>query len=394
MGNEKINVAIFHNIIAPYRVPLFEKLSRHKNVELKIFFGNITKKGRKWRVNTRELNFPHEILWSIATLPRFFTINPALPIKLLSEDFDVYISGGARAPAPYFLGALITFLVAKLHRKPFILWFAETKYPKKLRKKFWKKIISGILDKISLFFIKKSNAYIAYGEGAKKGLIGFGIREEKIFVAPNATPIKDFRQKYEAADAKMLRDKLRITKDAKVILSLSYLLKRKGIHYLIRAFGKLRSERGKIALVIAGSGPYLDELKRLCGENNISDVHFVGYIRHDLTPLYYKMADIYVLPSLSDPWGLTINEAMICEKPVVTTENVGAKELIKDNGIVVPPGNEQELYEALKRLLENQEILKRMGEKSWKYIQAYSIENEAKGFINAIKYACAGRHLT
>ncbi len=185
----------------------------------------------------------------------------------------------------------------------------------------------------------------------------------------------------------MLRDKLRIPKDVKVILSLSYLLKRKGIHYLIRAFGKLRNERGKTALVIAGSGPYLNELKRLCEENNIPDVHFVGYIRHDLTPLYYKMADIYVLPSLSDPWGLTINEAMICEKSVVTTENVGAKELIKDNGIVVPPGNEQELYKALKRLLENQEILKRMGEKSWKYIQAYSIENEAKGFKNAIKYS-------
>ena len=51
-----------------------------------------------------------------------------------------------------------------------------------------------------------------------------------------------------------------------------------------------------------------------------------------------------------------------------------------------------ELYKALKRLLENPDILKRMGKKSWQYIQAYSIENEAKGFINAIKYAC--RHLT
>ena len=103
-------------------------------------------------------------------------------------------------------------------------------------------------------------------------------------------------------------------------------------------------------------------------------------------PAFYKMTDIFVLPTLRDPWGLTINEAMICERPIVTTEDAGAKELVRDNGLVVPSGNEDALYSALEELLSDKEKLKRMGESSWQIIQEYSIENKSNVFLAAISY--------
>jgi glycosyltransferase involved in cell wall biosynthesis len=112
----------------------------------------------------------------------------------------------------------------------------------------------------------------------------------------------------------------------------------------------------------------------------------MGYLPEEMKPAYFKMADIFVLPSLRDPWGLTINEAMICEKPIITTWDVGAKELVRDNGIVVPSGDEKRLYEAMACMLADEARLREMGLKSWEYVQEYSIEKEAEAFLAAISY--------
>jgi len=110
------------------------------------------------------------------------------------------------------------------------------------------------------------------------------------------------------------------------------------------------------------------------------------YIPEEEKASYLKAADIFILPSLRDPWGLTINEAMVCEKPIITTWDVGAKELVRDNGIVVPSGDEEKLYEAMRDLLADRELLFEKGRKSWEYVQEYSIENESRAFLDALRY--------
>ena len=283
-------------------------------------------------------------------------------------------------------GTQIAFLMSRLRGKPFILWTEERDYswvPKMSRLKKW---IFNRVKSLSLYVTRHSEACIALGEEAKKRLIRLGVPMEKIFVGPNVLPIAPFREKYEEVDVHVTRVKLGISSDRTVILSLSYLREVKGIQYLISAFGKLRRKRDDIVLVIAGTGPYQDELKSLQESQNIPDIIFTGYLPEEEKPAFYKMTDIFVLPTLRDPWGLTINEAMICERPIVTTEDAGAKELVRDNGLVVPSGNEDALYSALEELLSDKEKLKRMGESSWQIIQEYSIENKSNVFLAAISY--------
>ena len=84
------------------------------------------------------------------------------------------------------------------------------------------------------------------------------------------------------------------------------------------------------------------------------------------------------MPSFSDPWGLTINEAMVAGLPVITTTNVGAQELIRGNGFVIPPRDSHALEVALAKLLNDDQLRHKMGEQSLEIIKDYTIEHSAQ----------------
>lgn len=249
-----------------------------------------------------------------------------------------------------------------------------------------KRLLFKMVKTLSMLVTLRSDACVALVEKAKKRLRRISVSDDRIFVEPKAVLLMPLRKEFESADGDEARRNIGILENAKIILLLSYFRKIKGIQHLILAFKRLRKERDDVYLVIVGTGPSIDELKALQEENSIPGILFVGYLPEEEKPAYLKMADIFVLPSLRDPWGLTINEAMICEKPIVTTWDVGAKELVRDNGVVVPSGDADKLYEAMASLLNNPEALREMGLKSWEYIREYSIEKEAEAFLNAILF--------
>ena len=103
---------------------------------------------------------------------------------------------------------------------------------------------------------------------------------------------------------------------------------------------------------------------------------------------YYIAADIFVLPTLSDPWGLVVNEAMIFGLPIICTDTAGvAYDLVREgiNGFVVKAGNSDVLYAALKRLCDDPELRETMGKESLKIIKGYTPEKWARNFINAVE---------
>lgn len=103
---------------------------------------------------------------------------------------------------------------------------------------------------------------------------------------------------------------------------------------------------------------------------------------------YYGSVDILVLPSLSDPWGIVINEAMAFGLPIISTDAAGATyDLVKDgvNGFVIKAGSSDELYVALKNLCDSAELRQIMGERSLEIIQDYTPEKWAKAFVAAVE---------
>ena len=362
-------VALFTNTPAPYRAPLFEELSRRVN--LTVFFGSGRQGRRRWHTDTSTFN--GQVLRSIATLPYLYSVNPSLPFKLLKGGFDVYIAGG-----PRLLGTMVTLAVAKIRGKPFILWTGNRRYS-------WHRprLLGRIVGAVARCVERHADACIAYGIDAAWTLLFDGVKPDRIHIAVNTLPYGELKERYAKAKPEELKKRLGIHRDMKVILSLCYLEKRKGVQVLLEAFARLKEDRPDVALVIAGDGPHVQHLKWMA--EGIPDVHFTGYVPEEEKAAYYRMADVYVLPTLMDPWGLTVNEAMICETPVVTTFDAGAWQLASRCGAVVNSGDPIELYEALKELLSSDDELRVLGRRARRTAEKYTVRDMAEKFVEVIR---------
>ena len=130
---------------------------------------------------------------------------------------------------------------------------------------------------------------------------------------------------------------------APVFISLGRFVGKKGYRYLIEAFARLVKEIGPARLLIAGSGPHEADLKSLVNDLGLADdVEFLGWV--DDTEGLFAAGDIFVLPSLDEPFGIVLLEAMAKGKPIVTTRTGGPLDLLDESlAYFVDPGDADDL---------------------------------------------------
>lgn len=163
----------------------------------------------------------------------------------------------------------------------------------------------------------------------------------------------------------------------KIAITVGQFIHRKGFDVLLNAWTKCSKECN---LYIIGAEPteeYLDIKKKLRLEN----VYFEGFKTKKELKCYYQAADLFVLPTREDIWGLVVNEAMANGLPVITTDKcVAGLELIKNgfNGYIVPANNASLLSKKINQLIEDDELRRKMAINSLNTISEYTIENMAK----------------
>lgn len=370
MMKSRAKVLFLHNIVAPYRLPVFEELA--KKIDLKVFFSKKTYKERLWKIDLSKYSFKREILKNFTIGP--FVFNFTLPIKLLKNRPDVYIVGeiGFRT----IFSIIWVFFASRLFKKPLIICSSQidsdwnNQRIKGVRR--YAELILGILRKLLYYY---TDAFIAYGKKAREYLIRRSVPEQKIFLGGNVMPQELLQKVAVLKKDTEYKDKL-------VILALSYLEKRKGIDYLIQAFKELNFDDA--VLIIAGSGQEERNLRKVAG--GADNIRFLGYIDGFEKFKWYSIADVFILPTLHDPWGLVVNEAMYFGLPIITTEAAGASEMIDKNGFVIPPADKERLKIALKCLLENSYLRQKMGKSSKERIKTYNIDYAVKPFMEAINH--------
>ena len=179
------------------------------------------------------------------------------------------------------------------------------------------------------------------------------------------------------------------------ILCLSRIDSNKGHDLLLNAFSLVCKSVPDIHLVIGGgstskAGPteleVLANMKRIIIEKEMGNrVHITGYIPDEHLVATYRQAEMFVLPSLFEPFGMTALEAMACGKPVVASRLGGIREVVtsEESGVVVDPTNPGEFSAAIIRLLKDEQLSQRIGEQgrhivrerySWEAIAARHIE--------------------
>ncbi|GAI76670.1 unnamed protein product, partial [marine sediment metagenome] len=135
-----------------------------------------------------------------------------------------------------------------------------------------------------------------------------------------------------------------------------------------------------------GKAAYLEYVR----EHQIKNIFFEGFVQKEDIVKYYKLADVFVLPSFNEVWGLVVNEAMACGLPIISSKLAGVtRDLVKDgiNGYSFDPDNIEELTEKLKTILGNNELRNKMRAKSLEIIKDKTPQNYAEKILETVKYA-------
>ena len=246
-------------------------------------------------------------------------------------------------------------------------------------------ISKSIKDIVKRWFISKASGCISSGKMADKYLTHYGALKENIYYNHFTSLYNKDILKYPPTleDKQFIKKKRKILHN-QVILSVGRFVHMKGYDILLKAAANFSEEVG---IYIIG-GQITSEYKKLVKELNLKNIYFIDFMTKEELKEYYLAADVFVLPTREDVWGLVINEAMSYALPIVTTERcVAGIEMIENgvNGFIVPVENYEDLYYATKKILVNRNLRENMAIENLKSIREYTYEISAIDIISAIK---------
>jgi glycosyltransferase involved in cell wall biosynthesis len=234
---------------------------------------------------------------------------------------------------------------------------------------FTRKLISWLLN--------SSDAIIAESGNIKELTEKYYQPKAKVEVIPVGFMVPAF--------APVSREELGLRPDDFLIISIGRLVKRKGFDVAIQALAALPDQ--KMKYLIIGDGPEEQVLKALAKDLGVQDrVLFLGFQPEDKKYQYLAVADIYLLSSLHEGFGICLMEAMYSGLPIVSTDNGGQTDLLDDgrNALLAPAGDPGALAAKIKALVADYDARLRMRADNKKDIDKYSIKNVAGEYLSVL----------
>lgn len=210
---------------------------------------------------------------------------------------------------------------------------------------------------------ERSDLIITISKSAKSDIIKhFDIDEKKIRIVPPGIDLQKYSYNYTDMELESIREKYNLPQ--KYILYLGTIEPRKNIERIVKAFKKYKKEvSDDLKLVIVGKkGWKYDNIMKLI-ESMETDIIITGYIDEDDKIPIYKLAQIFVFPSLYEGFGMPVLEAMASGTPVITSNTSSLPEVAGDAGILVDALNENEIFEAYRKILSDKKLQMEMIQK-------------------------------
>jgi glycosyltransferase involved in cell wall biosynthesis len=358
-------VALVTEIIAPYRIPVFNELSDLLDGRLEVVFINESESRRDWTIPTEEIRFRYHVLGGLQLGVPYrgdrqpvYLAPPLLP-RLLRRRFGTVVVGGWN-----HLECYQALAYCKLRQRRFVLW-SETPLlgplPQRRARNALKRLVVGAAD-----------AYAVPGTSAGAYLEALGADPAAVSLAPNAVDV-EYWSRQPAAPAELRRPAL---------LYAGRLIESKGVDLALRAFARSRLA-GSWSFTLAGDGPDRARLEQLA----VPGVEFLGSCDRDRLRALYHGADALVFPSRYDPWGLVLNEAACAGLAPVASDGAGAtRDLVVDgeNGLVFAAGDEDALVRALDRLADDPGLAVALGSRFAAVARTHTPAACARGLAEAI----------
>ena len=296
----------------------------------------------------------------------------------------------------------------------------------------------GLKAVFKRWVVSRFDAALVGGLPHRRYFASLGIPSEKISLGYDAVDNEYFARRAEEVGSQWSVARGPYTLPAHYFLSLGRFVAKKNLGTLIRAYALfLKSHRRSPIsdlqiphLVMVGSGEEEPRLRALCAELQLPicdhaplrtphsalrtpQVHFYGFRQIDENPVFYALADAFILPSLYEEWGLVVNEAMASGLPVVVSETAGCAEdlletgcppgaspedrmrieqsglalKVRQNGFLFNPRSAEELSRALLALEGSANLRALMGAESRRIVDKFSCENFARNAMRAVEAA-------
>jgi glycosyltransferase involved in cell wall biosynthesis len=377
----KRRLVITTEIISPYRIPVFNVLAEHPEVDLHvIFLAETDPSMRRWKIYKEEIRFSYEVLphWRRRLAGYNVLLNRGVAPALERAQPDVIVCGG--------YGYLASWQVlgwARRGKRPVFLWSESNQQDQRRG--------MSHVEMLKRRFIGECSGFVVPGKSAAAYIATFGVPPERIFVAPNAVDNPFFAREALAARSRAAEMRRQLGLPERYFLCVGRLVFSKGVFDLLDAYSQLAPDlRAGTELLFVGDGLEQTELEARAAAIHPGVVRFAGFAHREQLAVYYALAEALVFPTHTDPWGLVVNEAMACGIPIVATDAGGCVvDLVQDgwNGYVVPKNAHEKLAGALTKVARSPDLSAAMGARSAQRIEQYSPHACAAGFVAAMDAA-------
>jgi glycosyltransferase involved in cell wall biosynthesis len=375
-----MRVALCTNILTPYRLPVLRALAETPGWQLRVFVDAASEFDRSWRVDARGLDVAGS--GSLSRVRRGRTLHVPLRLPAALERFrpDVVVSGelGPRT--------LLAALYGHLAQIPLVVWAYPTP---------WSPAASGPRVRWRRALLRRASAVIGMGAAARRALVSLGVPDERIFDAPNAHDREGLEKALAVVDEGSARLALAgLGCRERVALVAGRLIPAKGIAELLEAWDLLAPElRDEWTLLFVGSGPLEPDLRRARDSHRRGEIAWLPCLEFAELVSLYAASQLLVFPSLSDPWGLVVNEALASGLPVLCSSRAGcAEDLVRPgrNGWLADPVDTEAFAAALREALAqpDREALARDARET---AARFGPERMADGMRRAVTSALAER---
>lgn len=362
-----VNIGLVTNIPSPYRIPLFNAIAGRDDVELTVYFMDVTEKNRSWAVAPEKWEFDHVFLdgstWYSNILDRSVAVNWGVISHFREASHDVIVVGGYNHTTCW-----VSLAYSKLSGTPVVPWNGT-----------WSgsiRLDNPLVNTLRQAFARSGQAWIAYGSRAAAALSSWGANEKRILEATNTVDVARFAEQSKQVSRQDSGDEFEL-------LYCGQLIGRKNIETVISALSTISADN--VSLRVVGDGPEENTLQRQADEADVQ-VTFEGFVRRSELYQYYTRANALVLPSTEEVWGLVVNEALACGTPTLVSDMCGcAPDLIQKgfNGSIFDPRAPKELARLLKSLISGDTQYAEEAEIRQDTLNRFNIEKSAGVFATA-----------
>ena len=362
------HVLFITNFPSPYKVDFYEELS--KSMDLTVLYSdkieNQKTRSRDWFSEETGNYQTVQLQKQVASV---MNENLCLDVlEWLKKPYDKIVVCGYASPT-----SMLAMAYLRMKKIPFYIQVDGGLIRQDSKVKYlYKKLL-----------VSSGSYWLSSGRCTTEYLVHYGAKRENTFEYPfTSLWEKDILQEIPSVERKTeLRRKLNMPEE-KIVLYVGRFDPKKGMNDLLFAAKELDEKAG---VYFVGGEPTTQHLQ-WCREQNLQNVHFVGFTKKDALAEYYMAADALVLPTKSDVWGLVINEAMSFGLPVITTDQcVAGMELVKNgvNGYLIPVDDQKALVEKTNELLSQD--YRQMGAAALEAVRPYTIENMAKTHVRIFR---------